>query len=70
MGRKEAVRTFGLDGILAHFEAEKVVLGKRRKSDAAEEYYKAYKNIEDVMANQADLAKPVLKVKTVAVIKG
>ncbi|MCK9526775.1 MAG: RtcB family protein [Limnochordia bacterium] len=70
MGRKEAIRAFGLDEILAHFEAERVVLGKRRKSDTAEEYYKAYKNIEDVMANQADLAKPVLKVKTVAVIKG
>ncbi|NLO95354.1 MAG: RtcB family protein, partial [Firmicutes bacterium] len=36
----------------------------------AEEYYKAYKNIEDVMADQRDLVRPVLKLKTVAVVKG
>ena len=56
--------------MLADFKAKKVVLGKRRKADTAEEYYKAYKNIEDVMAYQADLVRPILKVKTVAVVKG
>lgn len=70
MGRKEAIRRFGVDEVLADFKAKKVVLGKRRKGDTAEEYYKAYKNIEEVMAYQEDLVKPVLKVKTVAVVKG
>ena len=70
MGRKEAVRTFGVDEVLADFKAKNVTLGKKRKGDTAEEYYKAYKKIEDVMADQEDLVKPVLKVKTVAVVKG
>lgn len=70
MGRKEAVRQFSLAEVLADFEAKDVVLGKRRRSDTAEEYYKAYKNIEEVMNEQADLVKPILKLKTVAVVKG
>lgn len=70
MGRKEAVRQFSLDEVLADFRAKDVVLGKRRRSDTAEEYYRAYKNIEDVMDDQVDLVKPVLKLKTVAVVKG
>ena len=70
MGRKEAVRQFGVDEVLADFKSKKVVLGKRRKADTAEEYYKAYKNIKDVLAHQADLVRPILKLKTVAVVKG
>ncbi len=70
MGRKEATKKFSVDEVLDDFKAKNVVLGKRRRSDTAEEYYKAYKNIEDVMAEQVDLAKPVLKLKTVAVVKG
>lgn len=70
MGRKEAVRQFSVDEVLADFAAKEVVLGKRRRSDTAEEYYKAYKDIEEVMEDQVDLVKPVLKLKTVAVIKG
>jgi tRNA-splicing ligase RtcB len=70
MGRKEAVRQFTVEEVLADFAEKKVVLGKRRRSDTAEEYYKAYKNIEDVMGDQMDLVKPVLKLKTVAVVKG
>lgn len=70
MGRKEAVRTYGVDEVLADFKAKNVILGKKRKGDTAEEYYKAYKDIEEVMADQMDLVKPVLKVKTVAVVKG
>ena len=70
MGRKEAMRQFAVEEVLADFEAKQVVLGKKRKRDTAEEYFKAYKNIEDVMADQADLVKPRLKVRTVAVVKG
>lgn len=70
MGRKEAVRKFAVDEVLKDFKKKDVVLGKRRRSDTAEEYYKAYKNIDDVMNQQADLVKPVLKLKTVAVVKG
>jgi tRNA-splicing ligase RtcB len=59
-----------VEEVLADFRAKDMVLGKRRRGDTAEEYYKAYKNIEDVMADQRDLVRPVLKLKTVAVVKG
>lgn len=70
MGRKEATRQFSVDEVLADFTKKNIVLGKRRRKDTAEEYYKAYKNIEEVMQDQEDLVKPVLKLLTVAVVKG
>lgn len=70
MGRKEAVRQFSVEEVLADFARKDMVLGKKHRRDTAEEYYKAYKNIEDVMAYQRDLVKPILKLKTVAVVKG
>lgn len=70
MGRKEAVRQFSLDEVLADFKEKDIVLGKRRRGDTAEEYYKAYKDIDEVMEDQMDLVKPVLKLLTVAVVKG
>jgi len=47
-----------------------IAFGKANKDDSPEEYRKAYKNIDEVMNNQKDLVKPILKLKTVAVIKG
>lgn len=70
MGRREAVRQFSVEEVLQDFKAKDIVLGKRRRRDTAEEYYKAYKDIDEVMENQKDLAKPVLKLQTVAVVKG
>lgn len=70
MGRKEAVREFSLEEVLADFMDKAIVLGKRRRGDTAEEYYKAYKDIDEVMADQVDLVRPVLKLLTAAVIKG
>jgi tRNA-splicing ligase RtcB len=70
MGRKEAVRKFDVEEVLADFKAKRVILGKRHRGDTAEEFYKAYKDIEEVMDQQNDLVRPILKVKTVAVVKG
>lgn len=70
MGRKQAVREFSVDEVLRDFKTKDIVLGKRQRRDTAEEYYKAYKDIDEVMENQKDLVKPVLKLKTVAVVKG
>ncbi|NLJ79686.1 MAG: RtcB family protein [Firmicutes bacterium] len=70
LGRKQAVREFTLDEVMADFKKKGIVLGKRRRGDTAEEYYKAYKNIDEVMAYQEDLARPVLRLQTVAVVKG
>lgn len=47
-----------------------VVLGKHKKSDVAEESRFAYKDIDEVMANQRDLTEPVKKLFTVGVVKG
>ena len=47
-----------------------VVLGKRNKSDVAEESRFAYKDIDAVMANQTGLVEPVKRLRTVGVVKG
>ncbi len=70
MGRRQAVRKFDLNEVLEDFKAKDIVLGKSKKRDTAEEYYKAYKDIDQVMAEQRDLVEPVLKLKTLAVVKG
>lgn len=70
MGRKEAVRQFSLDEVLADFAEKGMVLGNKNRATTAEEYYRSYKNIEEVMTEQADLVKPIKKLRTVAVVKG
>ena len=47
-----------------------MILGKTRLRDVAEEYRKAYKDIDFVMEQQLDLIRPVKRLKTIAVIKG
>ena len=69
MGRKQAVREFSVDEVLWTLRL-KTLSWARGTRDTAEEYYKAYKDIDEVMENQKDLVKPVLKLKTVAVVKG
>ncbi len=46
------------------------VLGKHDLSDAAEEVKEAYKDIDAVLANEQDLVKPIMKLKTLGVVKG
>lgn len=71
MGRKEAKRQFSVDEVEQDLVAQGVLaFGKGRRQDVPEEYRKAYKDINEVMDNSADLVKPVLKLKTLAVIKG
>ena len=47
-----------------------VVLGKHNKKDVAEESRFAYKDIDEVMANQKDLVEPIKRLKTMGVVKG
>lgn len=68
--RKAAVDTFPVDKVMCDLKEQKVVLAKHNKSDVAEESRFAYKDIEDVMANQRDLVEPVKKLFTVGVVKG
>ncbi|MDR2903210.1 MAG: RtcB family protein [Clostridiales bacterium] len=68
--RKGAMAAFSTEQVMVDLKEQGVVLGKYNKNDVAEESRFAYKDIDDVMANQADLVKPVLRLKTIGVVKG
>lgn len=68
--RKGAMEAFSCEQVINDLREQGVVLGKRNKSDVAEECRFAYKNIETVMENQSDLVEVVKRLKTVGVIKG
>ena len=69
MSRTEAVRTLSLDAEVARLDAQGIVHALRGQKDL-EEAAGAYKDIEEVMANQADLVRIVTTLSPVAVIKG
>ena len=69
MSRTEAVRTLDLKAEQEKLEAKGIVHGVRYQKDL-EEASSAYKDIEEVMANQADLAKITTSLEPIAVIKG
>lgn len=68
--RTAAVQNFAVDKVMNDLKSLNVVLGKHKKSDVAEESRFAYKDIDEVMANQHDLTEPVKKLFTVGVVKG
>jgi tRNA-splicing ligase RtcB len=70
MGRKQALRTLERDEVLADLDARGVVLVKEKKGDVAEEAPAAYKDIETVMASQADLVEPLVRLRPLGVMKG
>lgn len=68
MSRTEAVRSLSLEDEVAKLEAQGIVHAIRGQKDL-EEAAGAYKNIDEVMANQTDLVKIVTELAPV-VIKG
>ncbi|MBS6645823.1 MAG: RtcB family protein [Clostridiaceae bacterium] len=68
--RKGAMEAFSCEQVMVDLKNQGVVLGKYNKSDVAEESRFAYKDIEFVMDQQADLVIPVKRLKTVGVVKG
>lgn len=68
--RSGAMKAFTTEQVIVDLKEQGVVLGKRKKNDVAEECRFAYKDIDDVMKQQADLVTPVRKLKTVGVVKG
>lgn len=68
--RTGAKQAFSVEQVIVDLKEQGVVLGKRKKSDVAEECRFAYKDIDKVMAQQADIVTPVRKLKTVGVVKG
>ncbi len=69
MSRTEAVRILSLEAEVAKLEAQGIVHAIRGQKDL-EEAAGAYKDIDEVMANQTDLVKIVTELSPVAVIKG
>ena len=68
--RTGAVQAFSVEKVMVDLKEQGVVLGKRKKTDVAEECRFAYKDIEQVMAQQMDLVTPIRKLKTLGVVKG
>lgn len=68
--RTGAMNAFTTEQVMVDLKEQGVVLGKRKKNDVAEECRFAYKNIDEVMAQQTDLVTPVRKLKTLGVVKG
>lgn len=68
--RKGAMTAFSCEEVMMDLQKQDVILGKKNKSDVAEESRFAYKNIETVMENQKDLVDPVKRLKTIGVVKG
>lgn len=67
IGAKER---YSVEEVMQDLKECRVVLGKHKKSDVAEESRFAYKDIDFVIGNELDLVKPVKKLKTVGVVKG
>lgn len=68
--RTGAMQAFTTEKVMVDLKEQGVVLGKRKKNDVAEECRFAYKDIDQVMAQQSDLVTPIRKLKTVGVVKG
>ena len=68
--RTAAKDTFSVESVMVDLKEKNVVLAKNKKNDVAEEARFAYKDIDDVMANQQDLTEPVKRLFTVGVVKG
>jgi len=68
--RSGAMKAFSCEEVISDLNEQGVILGKHNKKDVAEESRFAYKDIDEVMANQSDLVEPVKRLKTIGVVKG
>lgn len=68
--RSGAMKNFSTEQVMLDLKQQGVVLGKNSKNDVPEECRFAYKDIDEVMANQSDLVTPVKRLKTIGVVKG
>lgn len=68
--RTGAMKAFNCEQVVKDLYSQGIVIGKKNKSDIAEESRFAYKNIETVMDNQKDLVMPVKRLHTIGVVKG
>ncbi len=68
--RTGAKQRYSVEEVLKDLKECRVVLGKHKRSDVAEESRFAYKDIDYVIQNELDLVRPVKKLKTIGVVKG
>lgn len=69
LGRKEAIRSLNLQQEQL-FLNQQGIIHSVLEAQNLDEAPSAYKNIEQVMAHQADLVRPLVKLQPMAVIKG
>ena len=69
LGRKQAQRLLKLEEEIAFLERQNIIHAVRGKRDL-DEAAGAYKNIEEVMANQKDLVEIRIVLQPLAVVKG
>lgn len=69
MNRSEAVLNYHSKRKLPRLESQHIIHAIRRRQDL-EEAAGAYKNIDEVMANRADLVRILTTLSPIAVIKG
>ncbi|MGB4164706.1 MAG: RtcB family protein [Bacillota bacterium] len=70
MSRNEAKRRFTVDQMMRDLSARDVVLGTPKSHAVVDEFIEAYKDIDEVLAYERDLVKPIRTVRPIAVIKG
>ncbi len=70
LSRARARETYSVEEVMVDLKESGVVLGKNKKSDVAEECRFSYKDIETVIANEADLIDVVKRLSTLGVVKG
>ena len=70
LGRIEAMRQHSCQEVLEGMKQKGITLCKPNKEDVASECGKAYKNIDEVMDNQAEIVDIVHKLTPIGVIKG
>ncbi|MCI8683682.1 MAG: RtcB family protein [Lachnospiraceae bacterium] len=68
--RTGAMQAFSVEQVMVDLKEQGIVLGKRKKNDVPEECRFAYKDIDEVMAQQSELVTPIRKLQTVGVVKG
>jgi tRNA-splicing ligase RtcB (3'-phosphate/5'-hydroxy nucleic acid ligase) len=69
MGRKEAIRTLDFDAVKAEMDASGIIHSIKDQS-CLDEAPAVYKDIAEVMANQADLVDVLVELRPLAVVKG
>lgn len=68
--RTAAKEKFTVEQVMVDLKERGIILGKQKKNDVAEECRFAYKDIDEVMAQQMDMVEAVRKLRTIGVIKG